>query len=383
MFDRFSDNAKQLLSRARREAIRLRHDAIAPEHLLLGLLQHGPCSAITMLQRLDVEPEALGAARNSVLTPGDEPVTAAQLPFTPDGKRVLEASIAEASRLLHNYIGTQHLLLGLTSVAGTATQAVLGKLGVTTARLSVLTEGLAPNDRANLRLLLISNSTMHGGGYLEHCAAEIRDFLGAARQQVLFVPYALHDHDAYAEKAAAAFATFGHDLVSVHAKKNSPAAVDDADAVFIGGGNTFRLLAALYHHGLLAASQRRASAGRPSIGSSAGTNVATLSIRTTNDMPIVQPPSFTALQLVPFQINPHYLDPDPTSKHMGETREERLRQFHEEHDTPVLGLREGCFLRIERQVAWLRGTTSARLFRRGQAPTEHAPPCDLSFLVRA
>ena len=383
MFDRFSDNAKQLLSRARREAIRLRHDAIAPEHLLLGLLQHGPCSAITMLQRLDVEPEALAAAMNSVLTPGDEPVTAAQLPFTPDGKRVLEASIAEASRLLHNYIGTQHLLLGLTSVAGTATQAVLGKLGVTTARLSVLTEGLAPNDRANLRLLLISNSTMHGGGYLEHCAAEIRDFLGAARQQVLFVPYALHDHDAYAEKAAAAFATFGHDLVSVHAKKNSPAAVDDADAVFIGGGNTFRLLAALYHHGLLAAIQRRAIAGMPYIGSSAGTNVATLSIRTTNDMPIVQPPSFTALQLVPFQINPHYLDPDPTSKHMGETREERLRQFHEEHDTPVLGLREGCFLRIERQVAWLRGTTSARLFRRGQAPTEHAPPCDLSFLVRA
>lgn len=383
MFDRFSDNAKQVMARARQEALRLHHDAIAPEHMLLGLLQHGPCSAITLLQRLGVDPEALAAAMNSVLTPGENPVTQAQLPFTPGGKRVLEASLHHASRLLHNYIGTQHLLLGLTSVDDTATQAVLAKLGVTNAKLLVQTEGLALNDRTNLRLLLISNSTMHGGGYLEHCAGEIRDFLGSSRKQVLFVPYALHDLDAYAKKAAAAFATFGHDLVSVHKKKDSPSAVDEADAVFVGGGNTFRLLAALYHHELMPAIQRRAIAGMPYIGSSAGTNVATPSIRTTNDMPIVQPPSFTALQLVPFQINPHYLDPDPTSKHMGETREERLRQFHEEHDTPVLGLREGCFVRVERQVAWLRGTTAARLFRRGEAPVEYTPPCDLSFLVKA
>jgi dipeptidase E len=153
--------------------------------------------------------------------------------------------------------------------------------------------------------------------------------------------------------------------------------------VSIGGGNTFRLLTALIHYGLLQAIQQRALAGMPYIGSSAGTNVATLSIRTTNDMPIVQPPTFTAMQLVPFQINPHFLDADPGSKHMGETREDRIRQFHEEHSTPVLGLREGCMLRIEGDKMELRGSTNARLLQRGKPPEEFAPPCDLSFLVRA
>ena len=236
-------------------------------------------------------------------------------------------------------------------------------------------------DRSSVRALLISNSTMHGGGYLEHCAAEIRDFLGG-RQRVLFVPYALADHAGYAAKARAAFATFGHDVVSAH--EGPPLLLlDHCTAVFVGGGNTFRLLAAMYRTNLLPAIQGRALRGMPYVGSSAGTNVATLSIRTTNDMPIVMPPSFDALQLVPFQINPHYLDPDPTSKHMGETREERLRQFHEENDVPVLGLREGCMLRVEGARAELKGTTNARLFRRGEAPVEHVPPCDLSFLLRA
>jgi dipeptidase E len=235
-------------------------------------------------------------------------------------------------------------------------------------------------DRSAVRLLLISNSTMHGGGYLEHCAAEIADFLGPAKR-VLFVPYALDDHDAYAAKARPSLDAMGHELRSAHTYDDPDQALDDADAVFIGGGNTFRLLAQLERTGLLEAIRQRALAGMPYMGSSAGTNVATKSIRSTNDMPIVQPRSFDALQLVPFQINPHYLDPDPGSRHMGETREERILQFHEEHDTPVLGLREGCMLRVDGAEMSLRGTTAARLMRRGAPAEEFAPPSDLSFLL--
>jgi dipeptidase E len=232
---------------------------------------------------------------------------------------------------------------------------------------------------ATPRLFLISNSTMHGGQYLQHCAAELGDFLGKGRR-VAFVPYALADHDGYEAKAKPAFAALGCELVSVH-RGNPLAAVGGADAVFVGGGNTFRLLDQMQRTGVAAAIAARVGAGMPYIGSSAGTNVATVSIRTTNDMPIVQPMTFAALGLVPFQINPHYLDPDPSSKHMGETREERLRQFHEEHDTPVLGLREGCWLRREGPRLSLRGTTQARLFQRGKEPAEYAPGADLSFLL--
>jgi len=232
----------------------------------------------------------------------------------------------------------------------------------------------------NRRLLLISNSTMHGRGYLAHCADDIRDFLGE-RKQVLFVPYALADHDEYAARAALAFAAMGHDVVPVHKQEDPIEAAAAAGAVFVGGGNTFRLLTALYRTGLLHAIADRVAEGVPYIGSSAGTVVATPSLRTTNDMPIVMPPSFTALGLVPFQINAHYLDPDPRSTHMGETRPERIRQFHEESDLPVLGLREGAMLRVEGVRMELRGSTGARLFRRGQEAIEYTPPCDLSFLL--
>jgi dipeptidase E len=382
MFDRFSQNAKKAMSLARQAALELRHTAIAPEHLLLGLLQLPEGAAARVLAKLGIDRDALRSALTTVTQAGTQPVAASQLPFTPEAKRVFEATLDEACKLAHNYLGSEHLLLGIAAVTTSTPAEVLAKLGANVEALRAAVLDMVPvRDRSRVRALLISNSTMHGGGYLEHCAATIRDFLGASRR-VLFVPYALHDHDGYAAKAASAFAAFGHTLTSVHAAKHSPAALVDADAVFIGGGNTFRLLTALYHYGLLGAIRERALAGMPFIGSSAGTNVATLSIRTTNDMPIVQPPSFAALQLVPFQINPHYLDPDPGSKHMGETREERLRQFHEEHDTPVLGLREGCMLRVEGERAQLLGTTNARLFRRGQPPEEFVPPCDLSFLLR-
>ncbi|XP_021371466.1 alpha-aspartyl dipeptidase-like, partial [Mizuhopecten yessoensis] len=184
------------------------------------------------------------------------------------------------------------------------------------------------------RLLLISNSTLHGGGYLEHCSDQIKTFLRQVKR-VLFVPYALHDQDEYANVAKKAFNTMGYELDSIHTQPSALEAVKKAEAVFIGGGNTFRLLKALYTEGVLEEIRRRVEQdGVPYIGSSAGSNVATLSINTTNDMPIVYPPSFFALNLIPFNINAHYIDPTSSSTHMGETREARIKQYHEYQDSP-------------------------------------------------
>lgn len=233
------------------------------------------------------------------------------------------------------------------------------------------------NDKTR-RLLLISNSTLHGSGYLDHAESEIRSFLGDAKR-VLFVPYALFDRDKYAANARQRFQKMGYELTSVHTAANPVAAIDETNAVFIGGGNTFRLLKALYEFDLIDAIRKRVSNGMPYIGSSAGSNVAAPTIKTTNDMPIVQPPSFNALGLVSFQINPHYLDPDPNSKHMGETREERIVQFLEENDTPVVGLREGAMLRIENGETILRGSTGARIFRKGNQAIEISPGARLDI----
>jgi dipeptidase E len=226
------------------------------------------------------------------------------------------------------------------------------------------------------RLLLISNSTLHGSGYLDHAETEIRDFLGELKH-VLFVPFALFDRDKYTATAQARFQKMGYELTSIHTAANPVQAVRETEAMFIGGGNTFRLLKALYEFDLLDVIRERVDLGMPYIGSSAGSNMACPTIRTTNDMPIVQPPSFNALGLVSFQINPHYLDPDPNSTHKGETREERIVQFLEENETPVVGLREGAMLRIENGETILRGSTGARIFRRGYEPLEISPVAKL------
>jgi dipeptidase E len=231
-----------------------------------------------------------------------------------------------------------------------------------------------------LRLLLISNSTLYGGKYLDHAEVEIRDFLGSVKK-VLFVPFALADRDSYAAQARARFAKMGYGLDSLHEASNKQQAVRNAEAIFVGGGNTFRLLKALYDLEVLQTIKTRVAEGLPYIGSSAGSNVAAPTIRTTNDMPIVEPPSFNALGLVSFQINPHYLDPDPNSRHMGETREERLLQFLEENETPVIGLREGAMIRVEGGSAILKGSSGARILRRGQPPVETLPGAGLDDLL--
>lgn len=230
------------------------------------------------------------------------------------------------------------------------------------------------------RILLISNSTLYGSGFLDHAEPEIRSFLGNLKR-VLYVPYALYDRDKYAATVQQRFAKMGFELPSIHTAADPKQAVHEAEAVFIGGGNTFRLLKALYDFDLLGPIRERVEGGMPYMGSSAGSNVAGPTIRTTNDMPIVQPPSLDAIGLVSFQINPHYLDPDPNSKHMGETREERILQFHEENDTPVVGLREGAMLRIEDGETILRGSSGARVFRKNLEPIETLPGAHLNAFL--
>jgi len=232
-----------------------------------------------------------------------------------------------------------------------------------------------------MRLLLISNSTVYGTGYLDHCAEAITAFLGQTRR-VLFVPYAVHDRDAYVARVRARFERMGLQLDSAHDAPAGPVnAVENAQAFFVGGGNTFRLIDTLYRERLIEPIRRRTLAGTPYIGSSAGSNVVCPTMQTTNDMPIVQPPSFAALNLVRFQLNPHYQDPIPGSTHMGESREERIREFHEENAAPVVGLREGSWLIVDDSSILLRGSTGARIFRRGHPPAEVASGANLGSLI--
>jgi dipeptidase E len=230
------------------------------------------------------------------------------------------------------------------------------------------------------RILLISNSTVYGCDYLDHVEHQIKSFLGTARK-VLFFPFALFDRDTYAAKARARFAVMGYPIETAHAVSDPHQAIEQTDAIFIGGGNTFRLLKALQDLDLLDPIRQRVKRGAPYIGSSAGSNVAGPTIKTTKDMPIVQPRSFDSLGLVPFQISPHFQDPDPNSRHMGETQEERILQFLEENETPVVGIREGAWLICENGAVTLQGEAGARIFKRGEVPAEAKPGDNIIDLV--
>ncbi|MBE3133503.1 MAG: dipeptidase PepE [Acidobacteria bacterium] len=232
------------------------------------------------------------------------------------------------------------------------------------------------------RLLLISNSTNFGEGYLDHVMDAILERLGPIRR-VLYVPFALFDRDGYTRKARARLADEGIEVDGLTADAAGADQVARAAAIFVGGGNAFRLLNTVQRAGLVGPIRERVLGGMPYIGASAGINIAAPTIMTTNDMPIVEPESFAALNLVPFQINPHYLDPIPGLRHTGETRELRLMEFLEENDRLVVGLREGSWLRVDGPSLRLEGKAAARIFARGQAPQEVEPGAVLDHLLRS
>ncbi|MDX5444141.1 MAG: dipeptidase PepE [Hymenobacteraceae bacterium] len=233
------------------------------------------------------------------------------------------------------------------------------------------------------QILIISTSTVHGGGYLEYCTDSVQAFFKGCKQ-ILFVPFARPggiSHEEYTQKARGKFAELGIDVKGVHEFADPKKAIEEAEGIFTGGGNTFLLLHDLYKHDLLQVIRDRVAAGMPYMGTSAGSNITGLTIGTTNDMPIIYPPGFDALQLVPFNLNPHYLDPDPNSTHMGETRETRIREFHFLNSQPVIGLREGSWLHVEGDKMTLKGDLPARLFRQNQEAEEFEAGADLSFLL--
>jgi len=222
------------------------------------------------------------------------------------------------------------------------------------------------------RILLASTSTVYGGTYLSYLQDELIDFFTGI-DEILFVPYARPSgitHDQYTQIAQQFFNRVGKRIVGLHTFADPKKAIRQAKAIFTGGGNTFVLVNQLYGLEVMDVLREAVENGTLYMGTSAGSNIAGQTMQTTNDMPIVYPPSFKTLGLVPFNINPHYLDPDPQSKHKGETRETRIKEFHVFNDTPVIGLREGSWLRVEDEKVSLKGDLTARIFLKGQEPYE-------------
>lgn len=221
------------------------------------------------------------------------------------------------------------------------------------------------------KLLIASTSTVHGSGYLEYIIDDAVRFLGV--DEIIFIPYARPSgvtYDEYTEAPKKAFATRNIKVKGLHEFSDPKEAILNAKAIFTGGGNTFLLLKTLYELNLIDALRDAVSRGIPYMGSSAGSNITGLTIGTTNDMPIVYPPSFEALGFLPFNLNPHYLDPDPNSTHRGETRETRIKEFHKFNSQAVLGLREGSWLEVQSGKIELKGDLTARLFQQEKDATE-------------
>lgn len=238
-----------------------------------------------------------------------------------------------------------------------------------------------PNFIKMKNLIVASTSTVFGGAYLDYLTEEMVDLFKDA-EEIIFIPYARPggiSHDDYTAKAAQAFEKTGKKLIGLHTFENPVEALKNAKGAFTGGGNTFVLVNALYRLELMQPLREAIFNGLAYMGTSAGSNICGTSMQTTNDMPIIYPPSFKTLGVIPFNLNPHYLDPDPSSTHMGETRETRIAEFHTQNTVPVVGLREGSWLRVKGDEIKLKGKLKARVFEQGKEPYEVASGTNMNF----
>lgn len=222
------------------------------------------------------------------------------------------------------------------------------------------------------KLIIASTSTLHGGSYLDYILPVLENHFKDCKT-ILFIPYARPggiSNDEYTQKVAETFAKINKKVVGLHEFENAAKAVEQAEGIFTGGGNTFLLVTQLYENNVMDVLRNAIENGTPYLGSSAGSNITGVSMQTTNDMPIIYPPSFKTLGVIPFNLNPHYLDPDLQSKHMGETRETRIKEFHAFNNIPVLGLREGSWLEVNGETITLKGDLTARWFTADNNPVE-------------
>lgn len=231
-------------------------------------------------------------------------------------------------------------------------------------------------------ILIASTSTLHNGSYLEYLLPELRTFFGNCTE-IIFIPYARPSgisHDDYTQKVREAFSKINIQVNGIHEFEDPIKAIENAKGIFTGGGNTFLLVSQLYKTKVIDMLETVVKNGTPYLGTSAGSNICGLTMNTTNDMPIVYPPSFRTLGFVSFNINPHYLDPIADSTHMGETRETRIQEFHQFNPQPVVGLREGSWLALKGNSIKLKGNLTARIFKRNETPFEVTPETELNDL---
>ncbi len=232
-------------------------------------------------------------------------------------------------------------------------------------------------------LIIASTSTLHNGGYLDYLLPELKNHFVSA-DTIVFIPYARPSgisHDDYTEKARQAFTAIGKKVIGLHEFNNPIEGIQQAKAIFTGGGNTFLLVNELYRTKVIDTLEEQLKTGTPYLGTSAGSNICGLTMGTTNDMPIVYPPSFRTLGMVPFNINPHYLDPDANSTHMGETRETRINEFHQFNPQPVIGLREGSWLDVKGNQIVLKGNLTARWFTANHPAIELEPETEINTIL--